>query len=782
MDPTLTPPFCQDGVGPVYYKNLTSMRLNPFRRKRSRSRQFLGRARWLKRETKMAIVGVVFLVLALIILFSFVDQAGAVGAALLEGLRRLVGWLAYVVPVALLMSGYRLLRPIDQSLAWWRLVGYALLAVGLLGTLHLVAAPPTDSLQAATEGKGGGYLGFMLSFPLALALSRVAAGFLFLASLLVGLFLTFNISPAEVAVWLSRLVPRRREAGAGDGIDDDLTGDDEAPAAAPLPRFRLTGLRTERLDSRQLELEASAEALEKQQKHERRRQLRAANRRYSPPPLELLASSSRQPEGGDVEANKDVIARTLEHFNIAVEMGRARVGPTVTQYTLRPDEGVRLSQITALQNDLSRALKAHPVRIEAPIPNTDLVGIEIPNKEVALVRLRDLLSSREIKRSESPLTVALGKDVAGEARVAELDRMPHLLLAGATNSGKSVCIHSMLMSLLYRNSPQLLRLVLVDPKRVELTAYNGIPHLWGEPVIVDTGKTLNALKWALREMDRRYKMLEESGSRHVMTYNLSNPDEPLPYIVIVIDELADLMAKHGREVEGPIVRLAQLARAVGIHLVLATQRPSVNVITGLIKANIPARVAFKVASQVDSRTIIDMAGAEKLVGTGDMLCMVSDNTKPLRLQGGFVSEEEVRAVVDYIIEHNSAEDYQTEESMTAPEMSSGVSGDGGADDPLFEEAKRIAVAAGKVSASLLQRRLRVGYARAARLLDMLEEKRVIGVAEGNKPREVLVRREDEEDGKYGYDGEARFANDQSGGLEMEEERSEEARNRGPQQW
>lgn len=728
----------------------------------------------------MAIVGVVFLVLALIILFSFIDQAGAVGAALLEGLRRLVGWLAYVVPVALLASGYRLLRPAGQSLAWWRLIGYALLFVGLLGTLHLVAAPPTDSLQAATEGKGGGYLGFMLSFPLALALSRVAAGFLFLASLLVGLFLAFNISPAEVAAWLSRLVPRWGEAGAGEGIDDDLMEDDEAPAAA-LPRFRLTGLRTDPPDSRQLELEASAEALEKQQKHERRRQLRAANRRYSPPPLELLASSTRQPEGGDVEANKDVIARTLEHFNIAVEMGRARVGPTVTQYTLRPDEGVRLSQITALQNDLSRALKAHPVRIEAPIPNTDLVGIEIPNKEVALVRLRDLLSSREMKRSESPLTVALGKDVAGEARVAELDRMPHLLLAGATNSGKSVCIHSVLMSLLYRNSPQLLRLVLVDPKRVELTAYNGIPHLWGEPVIVETGKTLNALKWALREMDRRYKMLEESGSRHVMTYNLSNPDEPLPYIVIVIDELADLMAKHGREVEGPIVRLAQLARAVGIHLILATQRPSVNVITGLIKANIPARVAFKVASQVDSRTIIDMAGAEKLVGTGDMLCMVSDNTKPLRLQGGFVSEEEVRAVVDYIIEHNNAEDYQMEESMTAPEMGSGMSGDGGVDDPLFEEAKRIAVAAGKVSASLLQRRLRVGYARAARLLDRLEEKGVIGVAEGNKPREVLVQR-DEEDKKYRY-AEDSFEDDQADGLAIEEERAGgETGDRGQQKW
>jgi len=354
-----------------------------------------------------------------------------------------------------------------------------------------------------------------------------------------------------------------------------------------------------------------------------------------------------------------------------------------------------------------------------------------------------MLISKEMKQADTPLVFALGRDVSGSVVTADLDKMPHVLIAGATNSGKSVCIHSLLTSLLYRNSPALLRLVLVDPKRVELTAYNGIPHLWGEPVIVDTHKTLNALKWALREMDQRYKLLEEAGSRNLLSYNISHPANAQPFIVIVIDELADLMAKHAREVEGPVVRLSQLARAVGIHLVLATQRPSVNVITGLIKANVPTRIAFKVASQVDSRTILDIAGAEKLVGTGDMLYLATDNSKPRRLQGGFVSEDEVSRVVDYIIANNPDDNFMDEESITNNNVdgpSSIVGGEPGSgnNDPLLEEAKRLALQSGKISASLLQRRLRVGYARGARLLDMLEEQGVIGAAEGNKPREVLV--------------------------------------------
>lgn len=722
------------------------MRLNPFV-KRSRPRRSpkpIVSEGWLKQETKQAVFGVILVVLAVILVFSFFEQAGRVGAALLVGLYRVVGWLSYAVPFVLAYVGYRLLRPNLDPLARWRLVGAALIAVGLLGIFHIVGVPIDLSLQVAAEGKGGGYVGFLLSYPLSLALSRVVAGIIFVASLLVGLFMTFNVSPAEVWVKLRGILMGNARLGAEEQ-GEEANEEESDESTSLISPFHLRDLRRQKVDATQLKFEEQAQQdKEKESQKARRNHVKAVNRRYKPPPLELLATSTHQANGGNVEENKQIIMRTLEHFSISVEMGKAEIGPTVTQYTLRPEDGVRLSQITALQNDLARALKAHPVRIEAPIPNTDLVGIEIPNKKVALVRLRDLMSAKEVRQAESPLTLALGKDVSGKVVAADLDRMPHLLIAGATNSGKSVCIHSILMSLLYHNSPQLLRLVLVDPKRVELTAYNGIPQLWGEKVIVDTNKTLNALKWALKEMDHRYKLLEEAGARNIMSYNLSNTDEPLPYVVIVVDELADLMAKHAREVEGPIVRLAQLARAVGIHLVLATQRPSVNVITGLIKANVPTRIAFKVASQVDSRTIIDMSGAEKLVGTGDMLYLASDNTKPRRLQGGFVSEEEVRQVVSYVVENNEQHEFDDDESITRVDLASNAGGNGeGDDDVLLDDAKEVARVAGKVSASLLQRRLRVGYARAARILDMLEEQGIIGAAEGNKPREVLDTGEEE---------------------------------------
>lgn len=718
---------------------------NPFKRRlRRQHKNFSESPSWLKSETKQAVAGVLIFVLSVIILFSFAGRAGRVGEVFLGVLRQGFGWFAYGLPLLGIYISYRLLRPSLEPLSKWRFVGGALAIAGVLGSLHLINVRLDDALQVAAEGKGGGYIGFMLSYPLSLALSPLISLLIFLASLVIGIFIAFNLTPRDIAQAFRWFWPKHEPVDEPAEVVEDEA--DASLALPALPRFNIRAMGGgAKPDADQLKLDEANVKKELNQEELRRKQLRAANKKYNPPPLEILSSSSRQPEAGDVKANKAVIASTLEHFGIAVTMGEARIGPTVTQYTFRPDEGIRLSQITALQNDLARALKAHPVRVEAPIPNTDLVGIEIPNKQVALVRLRDLLSSKEMRHQESPLTFALGKDVAGGVISGELDRMPHVLIAGATNSGKSVCIHSIIMSLLYRNSPSLLRLVLVDPKRVELSAYNGIPHLWGEPVIVDTGKTLNALKWALREMDRRYKLLEEAGARNLLSYNISNPDDALPFIVIIIDELADLMAKHSRDVEGPIVRLSQLARAVGIHLVLATQRPSVNVITGLIKANIPTRIAFKVASQVDSRTILDMSGAEKLLGTGDMLYLATDNTKPRRLQGGFVSEEEVRAAVKFIAENNSSEEYVEDEPITSAELSSaGSGGDGAGDDDLFEEAKRIAMDAGKISASLLQRRLRVGYARAARLLDMLQEQGVIGEADGNKPREVLVREEAEQ--------------------------------------
>jgi len=469
--------------------------------------------------------------------------------------------------------------------------------------------------------------------------------------------------------------------------------------------------------------------------------------KWATPPLNLLNEDQEQAVTGDINASANIIKRTLSNFGIDVEMGEVSVGPTVTQYTLRPAVGVKLSRIGALNSDLSLALASHPLRIEAPIPGKSLVGIEVPNKKVSLVGLRGMFDDDEFKKSKYFMPLALGRDVSGNPIFAGLEKMPHLLIAGATGTGKSVNINAILLSLLYKHSPDVLKMILIDPKRVELTLYNEIPHLI-TPVITDNKKVLGALKWAVGEMDRRYDQLSASGCRDVFSYNAKMSEKKesiMPLLVIVIDELADLMASYGRDVESAIVRLAQMSRAVGIHLIVSTQRPSVEVITGLIKANITSRVAFQVASQVDSRTILDMAGAEKLLGRGDMLFMAGDVAKPRRLQGALVTEKEVKDVVKFLKTQAEIVDIDEESELKVDFNSqTGVSGHGFSDseemgDELYNEAKDVVVSAGKASASLLQRRLKVGYARAARLLDLLEENSVIGPGEGAKPREVYVK-------------------------------------------
>ncbi len=427
-------------------------------------------------------------------------------------------------------------------------------------------------------------------------------------------------------------------------------------------------------------------------------------------------------------------------------MGEINIGPTVTRYTLKPAEGVKLSRITALHSDLALSLAAHPIRIEAPIPGKSLVGIEVPNKAAAVVRLGSLILYPDFQ-SADPLSFALGRNVNGEPVFADIAKMPHLLIAGATGSGKSIAIHSMIISLLFRNSPDMLRFILVDPKRVELSVYEDLPHLVA-PVVTENKKAIGALRWLIQEMDRRYQLLLDLGVRDIKSYNKTVPQnggEALPFLVLVIDELADLMSTYGREVEGSIIRLAQMARATGIHLIVSTQRPSVEVITGLIKANITSRVALQVASQIDSRTILDTAGAEKLLGHGDLLFISSEMSKPKRIQGGFITEEEVKKVVSFIKKNNQPVP-QDEVDLE----SSAPNGEGGSDnslfehlageddDELYEEAVEVVRAAQKASASLLQRRLKVGYARAARLLDIMEERGVVGPGEGAKPRDILI--------------------------------------------
>ena len=480
---------------------------------------------------------------------------------------------------------------------------------------------------------------------------------------------------------------------------------------------------------------------------------------YHTPPLSLLKHGKKN--GGDSDSHLRATAlkleQTLQNFGVGVHVTNASCGPSVTRYELQPDQGVKVSKIVGLADDIKLNLAVADLRIEAPIPGKAAVGIEVPNKENTAVMLRDLLESKEFKTSTSPITFAVGKDIAGKVVVADIAKMPHLLVAGATGSGKSVCINTLIMSIIYKADPDSVKLILVDPKVVELSVYNGIPHLM-IPVVTDPKKAAGALNWAVAEMEKRYKLFAEYNVRDLKGFNAKvekgetgeEIKKKLPQIVIIIDELADLMMVAPGEVEGAICRLAQLARAAGLHLVVATQRPSVNVITGLIKANMPSRIAFSVTSGVDSRTIIDMNGAEKLLGKGDMLFYPSGYPKPVRVQGSFVSDKEVQNVVDYLISNNANTTYndELEEHMNTNMPSAGTAAavEGGNDkDTYFVEAGKLIIDKEKASIGMLQRMFKIGFNRAARIMDQLAEAGVVGPEEGTKPRKVLMTKEEFEE-------------------------------------
>jgi S-DNA-T family DNA segregation ATPase FtsK/SpoIIIE len=711
---------------------------------RRRKRPFLSDLS-LDPETLHGVLTVVVFAIAAILLLSTFNLAGSFGIAIDKALASVFGWDRVILPFMLLAIGIREASPNRLSLSVGNYVGFLLFYFSLNPLVH--AARGLNVSSTAEElAQAGGRMGALVADPFVGIFGGVGAIVVFAALFLVSLLLTFNTSLKRVVQVLTMILHALMRVGQ---IliapfkwmlkKRSLMAEERVRSAHAVPPPVVEEEEEEDEEEGEEEDEESEEGDEEEGD--------VVSRPLPPPkpkkrvpmvqiPVELLTKRDQKPTSGDIQHNQFIIQRTLETFGIPVEMGEYAVGPTVTQFTLKPSEGVKLSRITALHNDLALALAAHPIRIEAPIPGKALVGIEVPNQSVATVGLREMFESKEWKDHREGLAFALGRDVSGKASLSDIGRMPHMLVAGATGSGKSVCLNTIIMSLLYANGPDDLKFIMVDPKRVELQVYNGIPHLV-TPVITDTEKTVNALKWALREMDRRFDVLSKFGARDIGTYN-TRSQEKLPYLVVIIDELADLMVTASADVEGPVVRLAQMARAVGIHLVLATQRPSTDVITGLIKANIPARFAFAVASSIDSRTILDATGAEKLLGRGDMLMQTSDMSSPRRVQGAFVSDDEISRVVGFLKSKYEPAEY---DSSVVERPSSGGSGFSNAmvedSDPLIPEAKEEIIRAGKASASLLQRRLKVGYARAARLLDLLEQEGFIGPGDGAKPREIL---------------------------------------------
>ena len=676
----------------------------------------------LPRETKRLIWAVFMFLAAVIVTLSFFELAGTGGSYFIKSFSFLFGKAIFFLPLLLVLAGLAFWR-LKYKSKWPIILAFILLILGVSAIFECLNH----------EIKQGGWVGYLITFPFLKAFGLLATQIIFGTIIIIGTvifwqFLKLKPSPAE--------------------ITDKQEEKPNLIKRIFAPKFKVKPLDEPPLPPLMVKPEDKEKSFPLDLKT---KPTELIQKDYHFPPIDLLENDKGAPSAGDIRINSTIIKRTLQNFDISVEMSEVNTGPTVTQYTLKPAEGVKLTKITSLSNDLSLALAVHPIRIEAPIPGRPLVGIEVPNRTRIMVRLRNLIEHQNFQNSTSNLTLVLGRDVAGNPIFTDLGRMPHLLVAGSTGTGKTIYLNSIILSLLYQNSPDILKFILIDPKRVEFPIYNDLPHLL-TPVIFDAQKSVNALKWLTNEMEKRFDVLSQEHTRDISKYNdlmLKQGKEILPYIVLIIDELADLMAARGREIEGGIVRLAQMARAVGIHLIVATQRPSVEVITGLIKANITSRITFQVASQVDSRTVLDMAGAEKLLGLGDMLFVSAEISKPRRIQAAYTSDKEVKKVVKYIKSQSKTEEELpqelTKDLEKTLEEKEGIDFTVGEDDPLYEEAKRVVIEAKKASASLLQRRLRVGYARAARLIDILEEKRVVGPGEGAKPREVYIETKEEDD-------------------------------------
>jgi DNA segregation ATPase FtsK/SpoIIIE, S-DNA-T family len=707
------------------------------RKKRSKAKKVQTAQHALPEGFWQQATAVVLVVFGLLLMLAMFGTGGPMLEWLHGAFKWLVGWTVVALPVVAIYVAVAIFRAENNRLPVVVILATLLFIGEIAGFIHLFSIDP-HSFDEARSANGGGIIGYTVdSFLLQMFDARTAGLLLAVLAFITSLFV-LKLSPLTVIQWLVGIFKRE--------VTVDEHNREIAEKAAQLDH-KSTAIGELKLNEGVPTMNSSRSsfknAFEKPSTSESQGALTSAtDPDWKGPSLDLLEKKQSPADAGDVKHNAQIIRDTLNEFSIEVEMEGANIGPKVTQYTLKPPAGVKLTRITALETNIALNLAAQAIRIEAPIPGQRAVGIEVPNRKAADVRLHGILESPQWQSASSSLNFAIGRDIAGEAVILELSKMPHVLIAGATGSGKSVMINTLLTSLLYRNSPSDLKLILVDPKQVELTPYNDIPHLL-TPVITEPEKCISALKWAVNEMERRYSLLAEEKVRDIASYNdrKKSEGEGMPYIVIVIDELADLMMIAARDVEALIVRLAQKARAVGVHLVLATQRPSVDVITGLIKANVPARIAFTVASQVDSRTIIDQMGAEKLLGQGDMLLLTPQMTKPKRVQGAWVTDDEVVKVTDHLRMQRPPQ--YDDEIIAQPVQLSGKGGvvmdyDGGGDDDMYKDAVRCVIESGKASASLLQRRLRVGYARAARLIETMEEQGIVGPADGARPRDVLV--------------------------------------------
>ncbi|HHV19591.1 MAG TPA: DNA translocase FtsK [Thermoanaerobacterales bacterium] len=708
----------------------------------------------IKNNIRWEINGLLLISFGVLGFFSiYTNAVGAVGRFISKNLKGFSGQAAVLIPILIILAGIYCLYYKKKPRMSFRIIGLIVIFSVVVFLFHLKTHATLldmnfierlrESADMGNEGIGGGILGETGLSLLISTFGTTGSTILMITFIIIGIILVTG-KPITVIAKKIKLPQKNKNIPINPPTQNDKIKVVNNTTMEDLPSvYHCNSLETEKNAALDKQKEKQTEKPKKEKDAGEDSIIinddSEGEIEYKLPPLSLLRKSTTKQSGfseRELLNNAQVLENTLKSFGLQAKVIQVNCGPTITRFEIQPSPGIKVSRIVSLADDIALSLAASDVRIEAPIPGKAAIGIEVPNKKKSPVYLRDVLESEEFNTSASKLTIALGKDIGGNPVVTDLSEMPHLLIAGATGSGKSVCINTIISSILYKAHPNKVKFMMVDPKVVELAVYDGIPHLL-TPVVTDAKKAAIALNWMVTEMERRYQTFAEEGVRDITRYNELNDEKPMPKILVIIDELADLMMISPREVEDSICRLAQMARAAGIHLVVATQRPSVDIITGLIKANIPSRISFAVSSQVDSRTILDISGAEKLLGKGDMLFFPVGASKPTRIQGAYISEEEVEKLVNYSKKQKKPTYEKNLSDFNEIELEKKHEDT----DELFQEAVSVILDSGQASISMLQRRLRIGYARAARLIDDMEQRGIVGGFEGTKPREILITRE-----------------------------------------